>query len=301
MPHGGPGLLTGPRADDRLKADLLGERDPLVHGVDRPAGHADRHQLVEPLARRLGRELLDEQRPQQVAVGSPVRVVQEPRVIGQFGCAEHLTELAELYVVACRDDQVAVSGVQWLVGEEARVRVAHPERHHAPGRIGARLVHHAGHRRRHEGRIEVLPLARGVPVVERGEDADRGVQPGHHVERRDACPVRRSRRVPGEGHQAGHRLHHEVIAGQVAAAAAEPADRCVDNRRVSRADRVVVEAEPGEAARLEVLHEHVRAAREFRRQREVAVVLQVERDRPFVPVDRQEIGRDAVVGDRRHP
>src|ERR1700689_678456 len=69
--------------------------------------------------------------------------------------------------------------------------------------------------------------------------------------------------APGEGHQPGHGLHHEVVARQGgAAAAAEPANRGVDDRRVLRADRVVVQAVPGQPARLEVLHEHVRAAGE---------------------------------------
>ena len=170
------------------------------------------------------------------------------------------------------------------------------------GHVRARLVHHAGHRRRHQRRVEVLTLAGRIPVVERREDRDRGVQAGDHVERRDARAVGRARGVAGEGHEAGHRLHHEVITRQVlAAAAAEPADRRVDDRRVHRADRVVVKAEAGKPAGLEVLHEHVRPAGELLRERAVAVVLQVERDGPLVPVDRQEVGRHAVLGDRRHP
>ena len=53
--------------------------------------------------------------------------------------------------------------------------VAHKERRRAAGRVRARLVHHAGHRRSHQGRVEVLALAGGVPVVERREDRDRRV------------------------------------------------------------------------------------------------------------------------------
>jgi hypothetical protein len=94
----------------------------------------------------------------------------------------------------------------------------------------------------------------------------------------------------------------KVVTGQVfAATAAEPADRRVDDRRVHGAYRVVIEAEPGKAARLEVLHEHVRAAGKLLREHAVAVVLEVERDRSLVPVDREEVRRDAVLGDRRHP
>src|ERR1700733_1151970 len=121
VPHGRPRAIAGPGRDDRLEPDLLRERDALVDRVDRPAGHADRDQLVEPVARGLGRELLRQQRLELGPVGGAPRVGREPRVGRQLGRPDHLAQLAELRVVAGCDDQLPVPGGQRLVREQTRV------------------------------------------------------------------------------------------------------------------------------------------------------------------------------------
>ena len=84
-----------------------------------------------------------EQRAQLLAVGRAVVVVLESRIGGQLGRSQDLAQLPELHVVAGRHDQVAVGGGQRLVGKEAGVCVAHPERNHAAGDEGAGLVDHS--------------------------------------------------------------------------------------------------------------------------------------------------------------
>ena len=77
----------------------------------------------------------------------------------------------------------------------------------------------------------------------------------------------------------GHRLHDEVVGGEVAERAflAEARDRAVDQARVRGAQRLGAEAEPGGDAGAEVLDHDVDARGDLLRQREVGRVLEVER------------------------
>ena len=294
--------LSLARGDHRLQPYVAGEGDTGVHRVDGPGRHARRDQFVEPLRRRTGAQVLRQQRPQLIPVGRAPLVGREPGIVRELRGPDHLAQPAELGVVARGDDQLLVGGGQRLIRGEAGVGVAHPERDHSPGDIGAGLVDHAGQRGGQEAGLDVLALAGRVPVMQGGQDRDGRVQARHDVEHRDARPVRRPVRVTGQAHQAGHGLDHEVVAGQVLAPGrAETADRGVDDGRVDGADRVVVEAELGEPAGLEVLHEDVRAPGELLRQREVALLAQVQRHRPLVAVDGQEVGGSPVPGDRRDP
>ena len=88
-------------------------------------------------------------------------------------------------------------------------------------------------------------------VVQGGEHADRRVQSGHHVEDRDAGAVGRPVGAAGQAHQPRDRLHDEVVAGQLRAllAAAEAADRRVDDRRGWRPRRCRSPGRSGAARR----------------------------------------------------
>ena len=65
-----------------------------------------------------------------------------------------------------------------------------------------------------QGHLDPLALARAVAMVQGGEDRHRGVQAGEHVDDRDAGLGRLVR--AGDAHQPAHRLHEQVVAGQVA-------------------------------------------------------------------------------------
>ena len=148
------------------------------------------------------RQPLDQQRPELVPVGGPVLVAGEPRVVDQLGQAQDRAELRELAVVAGGDDQVAVGAGQRLVREQAGVAVAHPEGHRAAGDVRAGVVDQAGQRGGEQVDLDVLAAAGLVPLVQRGQHADGGVQPGHHVEHRDARPVAPGRPGPRSGSSA---------------------------------------------------------------------------------------------------
>ncbi len=302
MPDRRDGSRALPGADHWVEAHLGRERDPLVDGIDRPAGHPGRDQLAEPVGRRTAGQSLDQHRPQQVAVSRAVLVVRESRVRCQVRDPEHLAQLAELPVVACGHDEVAVAGGQRLVGVQARMGVAHPERDHPSSRVRAGLVDHPGHRGGQQAGLDVLTLAGSGAVVQRRQDADRGMQAGDDIEDRDTGPERWAVRIAGQAHQARHRLHHQVVTRQVPAATrAEAADRGVHDAGVAGPDRLVVEPEPGQAAGLEVLHQHVGPAGKLPRGGQITGVIEVQGHGPLVPVDRQVIRRHPGAGGRRRP
>ena len=260
-----------PDGDDGFEADLVGERDTLINGVDRPARDAHRDDVAKPLELGARTEAFGQQGPKFGAVGGAVLVAGEARIVGERGDAEHLDQLAELAVVADGDDQFAIGAGQGLVGEHAGVAVAHAERDDSPGDVRAALVDQPGQRRREQVDLDVLPVAALVPGVQRGEDADRGVHSGHHVEDGDARAERLAVGIAGQAHQPGDCLHHKVIPRQRRSLrpAAEAADRRVHHARIGGGHRVVVEPVAGQAARLEVLDEHVRAAGQLLRGRQV--------------------------------
>jgi hypothetical protein len=175
-----------PRGHDRVQADLGGEGDAGVDRVDRAARDARGDEDSEPLGGRALGQQADQERAQLHAVSGPGRVGGEEGVVTEVRSAEGLAQLAELGVVADRDDQVAVAGGERLVGVHAGVGVAHPERDHPARGVRAGLVHHPGQGAGHQTRLHELALAGRGPVVERGEDRDGGVQPRDHVEHRDA-------------------------------------------------------------------------------------------------------------------
>jgi hypothetical protein len=290
-----------PDLDDRVEAELGRVRDALVEGVDRRARDAGREQLAEPLVAGARREPRLEQRAQCVAVRRAVLVVREPRVVEQLRRAEHLAEAGELPVVAGDDDDVAVRRRQRLVREQARVRVAHAVGHCAARDVRARVVHEPGQRGRQQVHLDVLAEPGRLPVPQGGQDADDRLHAGHDVEHRDPGAVRRPVRVAGQAHQAGQRLHHEVVARHRGTlAGAEAADRGIDDALVGGRDAVVVQAVLRQAAGAEVLDDDVGPRGQLAGERGVAGVAQVERDRALVAVDREVVRRD-VAAHRRLP
>ena len=196
--------------------------------------------VAEPLHRRRGwrsRSTSSGRSSSRLAVRSSLRANRGSSASSGTPSTSH--ELAELAVVAGGDDQVAVGGRQRLVGEQARVGVAHPEGHDAAGDVGAGLVDQPGQRRGEQVDLDVLARAGRV----RGGAARRGspmVACRPAITSKTEMPARYGRPVgvAGQAHQAGHRLHDQVVAGQVAAAArAEAADRGVDDARVGRRAR----------------------------------------------------------------
>ena len=70
--------------------------------------------------------------------------------------------------------------------------------------------------------LDPLALAGGVAVAQRGQDPDRGEQPGQHVDQRHAHLLGLAVGRAGDAHQAAERLDQQVIAGQLGAPSPAP-------------------------------------------------------------------------------
>jgi hypothetical protein len=136
-------------------------------------------------------------------------------------------------------------------------------------------------------------------VAERREDPDRGVQPGHHVDERDADLPRLAVGIAGDAHQATHGLGQEVVARHVTTA--DPQDRAVDDAGVRLSHRRLVQAEPPRHPGSEVLDQDVGASGQVARGGQIVGVGEVERHARLVPVEPQVVARLAVGRPRRSP
>ena len=159
-------------------------------------------------------------RRQLVAVAHAAGVAHEAFVAGQLGPAGHFAEANELRVIADRQDHVAIGGFKHLVGHDVLVRVAGTLRRHAGDEVVGTQVRQHRHLRIEQGHVDVLALAAGVAVAQRGLDRDRGVQAGEQIGDGDADFLRPAARavVPlsRHAHQPAHALHGVVVAGAVA-------------------------------------------------------------------------------------
>ncbi len=190
-------------------------------------------------------------------------VRREALVVGELGAPARLDELAELAVVADRDDDPAVARLERLVRHDVRMCVAP-----AHGRLAAReevRVHVREERHLHveERHVDVLAFARAVAVRERGEDRDRRVQARREIGDRDARLLRAAARqavaLAGDAHEAAHPLDDEVVAGavRVRARLAEARHRAIDEAGLHGRERRVVEPVFRELADLVVLEHDV--------------------------------------------
>src|SRR5262249_33728968 len=102
--------------------------------------------------------------------------------------------------------------------------------------------------------------------------------------------------LPERGHQAGPRLHHEIHTGQerVGAATTERADAANDQSREARRQRRVIEPELLGQPGTKVRQDHVGAREQRVDDRPGARVAQVEGQRAFAAVTREEVARVAT-------
>ena len=108
------------------------------------------------------------------AVRDAVGVRREPRiVVGECPeSAEHRSaSAAELLVVADRDDELAIGGVEHRVGGDARVRVAEPAGRVAGGEGRGRLVRERREQALHEVHLDELARAGAVALAQGEQDA----------------------------------------------------------------------------------------------------------------------------------
>ncbi len=143
----------------------------------------------------------------------------------------------------------------------------------------------------------MLAQPAAVALVQRGQDADRGIHAGHQVGHRHARLLRAAAgqvvALAGDTHQAAHALDHEIVAGAagIRAGLAEARDRAIDQARVDGLDAFVVQPVLAQAADLEVLDQDVALLRQLAHQLRPARRGDVQRHRQLVAVGREVVGR----------
>jgi len=168
------------------------------------------------------------------------------------------------------------------------VGVARRPGHHSPDQGVARLVDE----HRHRGFQETDLHLQRLPRDQTGEGTDRGVEPGDDVGDGHA-DLRRLRRT-GDRHQPTACLGHHVVAGPVTVGpvAARAPDRDPHARSLVPQG---FQAEGTEVARQEVLDHDVGALGQPGNHGAPGDGGQVERQRPSVAVDGEEVGRVVTV------
>jgi hypothetical protein len=163
------------------------------------------------------------------------------------------------------------------------------------------LVGEAGDLHVEQCEVDVLAHARQVARLQSGQDGGARIEAGEDVGERHA-DLDRARAffavgASGDAHETAHALHQEVVARalRIRPRVAEAGDGAIDEARVDRVRRGIVEPVLREAADLEVLDDHVAALRHLAHQRLAGGGREIDRDRFLVAVGTQVVGRVARV------
>ena len=136
------------------------------------------------------------------------------------------------------------------------------------------------------------PLA----VGESREDRARRIHAGHQVGGGDTHLLRAAARqvvaLAGDAHDAAHGLRDQVVAGagRIGPRLAEARDRAIDEARIERRERGIVETVLGEAAHLVVFDKDIGAFSEPPGHRLALGRGKIEGDRAFPPIGRHVVG-----------
>ncbi|MNZ46260.1 hypothetical protein D3C78_639380 [compost metagenome] len=163
------------------------------------------------------------------------------------------------------------------------------------------LVGQTGHLHVQQRHVDMLTTAVVIPMRKRSQDRDSRVQPGQDIRQRHAN-LHRPRtffafRSPREAHETAQPLDHEVITRTlgVRTGLAKPGDRAIDQVRIDRLHRFIVQAIGRQTTNLEVFDQDVRLRRQLTHQLLPFGASEVDGDRLLVAVGRQVIGSLAGV------
>ena len=160
-----------------------------------------------------------------------------------------------------------------------------------------RLIGQHPQRTIEQRQIDLLPPPRPRPLRQRRLDADDAIEAGEDVDPGHADLLRITCRIAGQLHDAAHALDHEVVSRLAGARPGLPEarDRRIDQPRIARRKRRVIQPEPRQATRLEILDHHIGAVDQRAQTLQVARVIEVAGDAGLAAIGGVEIG-----GDRLH-
>ena len=190
-------------------------------------------------------------------------------------------------LLAITKSQPSAAAVELARHQGGMARARHPSRLEAlvevPGRGIAQIVH------RHvvERRVEVHSPAGRARPHDAGDQRQRGGEPAHEIDDREAEAGRHAVRLAGHGEVAGLGLHHIVEAGPGGALVVAAVGREVhaDEARVDGGEAPVVEPERTRQVAAQVVDEGVGAPRQALQDLAAARLLEVQRQAALVAAE----------------
>ena len=140
-----------------------------------------------------------------------------------------------------------------------------------------------------ERRLDKLALAGAVAFLDRGENADDAEHAARHVDHARSRAQRASRRSRHIGESAHHLRHFVQCGALFIGAGQEPLCRTIDQARIDRGERRIIEPELVERAGPEIFDQYVGVGGERFGGREAVSRFEVEADAFLVPVIHWEI------------
>ena len=270
---------------------LAGQR--LVQARNPAAGDAEAVHALDQHVARLGADQLGQQRQQRRAVLGALDIGRELRVRQDVGALHDIAAKAlELLVVAHRNDQRAVGGLEHAVRHDGRVRIA------VACRVAAQLhrVQPVVARDRQaaviQRHLDQPALARALAPEQRRQHGLGGIHAGHQIDHGHAELERWLLRFPIQRHQPGLALDHQVVAGALGLGARSVVARngAVDQAGLERLELLIAQAQLLGAAGLEVVQHHIALRQQVVDDLQAFGALQIHGDGPLVAVHRAVVG-----------
>ena len=200
-----------------------------------PLGTPSASSLRRPVVAALVLHDVGDHAEQQVAMLHALDVGLEARLVGPFGMAQRLGELAPQPVVAGADHQRPVAALERLVGRQRGMAGALARRHLAGHRVGRDVVGGPHQPALEQRGVDQAALAGGGALGDGRQHADRRPHAGRQVDDGDADARLRPGRIAVQRDQPGDGLDDRLVARPLLprAGVAEGAEIGIDQPRES--------------------------------------------------------------------
>jgi hypothetical protein len=260
--HCGNGFaVPGTQGADKRAGAYLRIRKYFRNAVDGPGRHAD---IIEALY-QLGPRPLPASCLQQVndlfAVIHPICIGAGERLVSQGRYAQDFDQVTELRVTADGNDHMTICGAEHLIGNKARVRIAHAARRSAGDKVVQRLVCQYTNFRVEQCQVDGRAFTAACTLQQRRLDGRHGIEAGKDICVGHASLLALAVRCASQIHDPAHGLHDEVIARPIGVGTilAEAGNRAVDERWSRRAQCHSVEPVVSQIAVPEILDDYIRS------------------------------------------
>ncbi len=272
----------------------------VLHFTDRNRLRAQcaNQRLVVPARKRVL-----QYREQHLTVLGAALVLGKAWVAVEIWTLEHVqTQAAILLVVAHGQGDAAIGGVEQLVGHDAGVRIAVALRHLTRVEVAGRDIGQKVQRTVGQRDIHRLTEPGLLALEQRRQDALNRVHARDQIDESHAQAHGLAVLLARDRHETAFGLDDEVVARPVFHRVAAPVsgNRAMDEPRIDRCQRFVIQPEALEARRQKIFDHDVGLRGQIKNQLTPLGFTQVHRQALLVAIGAEVVGGDAGLG-RRHP